>query len=301
VFNLSELGLRLKEAREQKKLTLEDIQSITKIQKRYLQGIEDGNYKVLPGSFYVRAFIRQYAEAVDLNPDEILQEYKSEVPGGIVVEEQTEQLSRVSNRRSEIKYQNNKVYDILPKVVLGILIIAVFMGVWLLFQNNSDDKAKSININKTDAEYEVSKKNKKVTNDTPKETDIDSEEKPVENTKKPDDNQQNLKQVVSTLETNSKRSTLELKETEKFILEILPSGTSYLEVKNGKGQIFFSGMTKEGETLTYDFSREEEVVLNIGRTIDVKMKINGEEVLFPQKPEDFVHQVITIKFNQQPM
>ncbi|MDF2606619.1 MAG: ymfM [Bacillales bacterium] len=301
MFNLSELGLRLKEAREQKKLTLEDIQSITKIQKRYLQGIEDGNYKVLPGSFYVRAFIRQYAEAVDLNPDEILQEYKSEVPGGIVVEEQTEQLSRVSNRRSEIKYQNNKVYDILPKVVLGILIIAVFMGVWLLFQNNSDDKAKSININKTDAEYEVSKKNKKVTNDTPKETDIDSEEKPVENTKKPDDNQQNLKQVVSTLETNSKRSTLELKETEKFILEILPSGTSYLEVKNGKGQIFFSGMTKEGETLTYDFSREEEVVLNIGRTIDVKMKINGEEVLFPQKPEDFVHQVITIKFNQQPM
>jgi cytoskeletal protein RodZ len=299
---LSELGLRLKEAREQKKLTLEDIQSITKIQRRYLQGIEDGNYKVLPGSFYVRAFIRQYAEAVDLNPDEILQEYKSEVPGGVVVEEQTEQLSRVSNRRSEIKYQNNKVYDILPKIVLGVLIVAVFMGVWILFQNNSNDEAKSTNLNKTDAEYEVSKDNKKNTVDKPKpkETDTEEEEKPVDNAKNNDD-QNKLKQVINTIETNSKRSTLELKETEKFILELLPIGTSYLDVKNGKGQIFFSGMTKEGETLTYDFSREEEVVLNIGRTLDVKMKINGEEVLFPQKPEDFVHQVITIKFDQQPM
>ncbi|MDF2946047.1 MAG: family transcriptional regulator [Bacillales bacterium] len=299
---MSELGLRLKEAREQKKLTLEDIQSITKIQRRYLQGIEDGNYKVLPGSFYVRAFIRQYAEAVDLNPDEILQEYKSEVPGGVVVEEQTEQLSRVSNRRSEIKYQNNKVYDILPKIVLGVLIIAVFMGVWILFQNNSNDEVKSTNLNKTDAEYEVSKDNKKNTVDKPepKETDTEEEEKPVDNAKNNAD-QNKLKQVINTIETNSKRSTLELKETEKFILELLPIGTSYLDVKNGKGQIFFSGMTKEGETLTYDFSREEEVVLNIGRTLDVKMKINGEEVLFPQKPEDFVHQVITIKFDQQPM
>ena len=63
---MTELGARLKEARLAKGYSLEDLQEITKIQKRYLIGIEEGNYSIMPGSFYVRAFIKQYAEAVGL-------------------------------------------------------------------------------------------------------------------------------------------------------------------------------------------------------------------------------------------
>ena len=40
---MSELGTRLKEARIAKGYSLEDLQDLTKIQKRYLAGIEDGN------------------------------------------------------------------------------------------------------------------------------------------------------------------------------------------------------------------------------------------------------------------
>ena len=61
---MTELGKILKEAREAKGLSLDDLQQITKIQKRYLIGIEEGNYDMMPGKFYVRAFIKQYAEAV---------------------------------------------------------------------------------------------------------------------------------------------------------------------------------------------------------------------------------------------
>ena len=64
---LTELGNRLKEARLSKGYSLDDLQEITKIQKRYLVGIEEGNYSIMPGSFYVRAFIKQYAEAVGLD------------------------------------------------------------------------------------------------------------------------------------------------------------------------------------------------------------------------------------------
>lgn len=73
---LTELGTRLKEARLSKGYSLDDLQEITKIQKRYLVGIEEGNYSIMPGSFYVRAFIKQYAEAVGLDADEILAEFK---------------------------------------------------------------------------------------------------------------------------------------------------------------------------------------------------------------------------------
>lgn len=67
---MTELGNRLKEAREEKGMSLDDLQAATKIQKRYLTALEEGNYDVIPGKFYVRAFIKQYAEAVGLNSEQ---------------------------------------------------------------------------------------------------------------------------------------------------------------------------------------------------------------------------------------
>ncbi|MGQ7033298.1 helix-turn-helix domain-containing protein, partial [Escherichia coli] len=47
------------------------------MRKRHLVAIEEGNYDVLPGAFYARAFIKQYADAVGLNREELLVEYQS--------------------------------------------------------------------------------------------------------------------------------------------------------------------------------------------------------------------------------
>ncbi|OWR27906.1 helix-turn-helix domain-containing protein [Saccharibacillus sp. O23] len=77
---MSDLGQQLKDARLQKGLSLEDVQEMTKIRKRYLEAIEQGDFKVLPGSFYVRAFIKTYAEAVDLDAETLLQNHPKDVP-----------------------------------------------------------------------------------------------------------------------------------------------------------------------------------------------------------------------------
>lgn len=77
---MSDLGQQLKDARLQKGLSLEDVQEMTKIRKRYLEAIEQGDFKVLPGTFYVRAFIKTYAEAVGLDPEALLQSHPKDVP-----------------------------------------------------------------------------------------------------------------------------------------------------------------------------------------------------------------------------
>jgi len=77
---VSELGQLLKKARLERGISLEDLQETTKIRKKYLESIEEGNYKVLPGSFYVRAFIKSYAEAVGLDPTETLRLYRHDIP-----------------------------------------------------------------------------------------------------------------------------------------------------------------------------------------------------------------------------
>lgn len=48
---VTELGQKLKEARETKGLSVDQLHEITKIQKRHLVAIEEGNYDVLPGAF----------------------------------------------------------------------------------------------------------------------------------------------------------------------------------------------------------------------------------------------------------
>ena len=70
---MSQIGEQLKEARLQKGMSLEDVQEITKIRKKYLEAIETGEYKILPGSFYVRAFIKTYAETVGIDVNELLE------------------------------------------------------------------------------------------------------------------------------------------------------------------------------------------------------------------------------------
>ena len=63
----SAIGQELQQARLDKGLSLDDIQQSTKIQKRYLAAIESGQFDQLPGAFYERAFVRQYATAVGID------------------------------------------------------------------------------------------------------------------------------------------------------------------------------------------------------------------------------------------
>lgn len=78
---MSELGLLLKKARMEKGYTLDDVEEHTKIRKRYLEAIESGDFGHLPGNFYVRAFIKNYALCVGLDSKEVLSLYRNVLPG----------------------------------------------------------------------------------------------------------------------------------------------------------------------------------------------------------------------------
>ncbi len=77
---MTDLGETLRKARLERGMTLEELEELTKIRKRYLQAIESQNFEVLPGNFYARAFIKNYAEAVGLDPEQIMQMYKNVIP-----------------------------------------------------------------------------------------------------------------------------------------------------------------------------------------------------------------------------
>ncbi|QGS68686.1 helix-turn-helix domain-containing protein [Oceanobacillus sp. 143] len=111
-----DVGVRLKEARLEKGLSLDELQEITKIQKRYLVAIEEGNLSILPGKFYARAFIKEYATAVDLDSSELLEEHKEEIPQ---TEEESEiQYTRIERSRKEANVDKNSTFSFIPTIIV---------------------------------------------------------------------------------------------------------------------------------------------------------------------------------------
>lgn len=74
---MKELGAKLKEAREKKGITLQQIQEKTRIGMRYLEALEEGRFEETPGEVYLKGFLRSYAEVVGLDPDAVVAEYKT--------------------------------------------------------------------------------------------------------------------------------------------------------------------------------------------------------------------------------
>lgn len=69
------VGLRLVQAREQRGLSLDDIATRTRIAPRILRSMERDNFAAIPGGIFARGYLRAYALAVDLDPEEIVAQY----------------------------------------------------------------------------------------------------------------------------------------------------------------------------------------------------------------------------------
>lgn len=66
----------LEEHRRRAGVTLEQISDSSKISKRFLVAIEQGDYGVLPGGLFTTSYIRQYAEATGADAGEILEHFR---------------------------------------------------------------------------------------------------------------------------------------------------------------------------------------------------------------------------------
>lgn len=71
-----EIGSHLRQAREAIGMSLEELQEKTRIQKSFLIAIENGEFHKLPSPFYVRTYLRSYANCVKIEPHHILRQYR---------------------------------------------------------------------------------------------------------------------------------------------------------------------------------------------------------------------------------
>ena len=129
-------------------MTLDDLQQATKIQKRYLIAIEDEKFDELPGDFYVRAFVKQYADTVGLDGEDLLKEYDDDLPKA-KTDEYSEHIAQAVETRatSKSKRKLTKVNDArkyLPTLIAIIVVIVVLAAIWLtaIVRSHKDSSTK---------------------------------------------------------------------------------------------------------------------------------------------------------------
>ncbi|MBU1099860.1 MAG: DUF4115 domain-containing protein [Bacteroidetes bacterium] len=97
---LKQFSDELKQIRESKQVTIEHIASKTRIDIKFLKAIEEGNFNVID-QIYIRAFIKEYSQTLDLNPDEYINKYDMAKSGNVFQAKPSENEVEVEEKKEE--------------------------------------------------------------------------------------------------------------------------------------------------------------------------------------------------------
>ncbi|WP_017796736.1 helix-turn-helix domain-containing protein [Oceanobacillus kimchii] len=303
-----DVGAKLKEARLSSGISLDSLQETTKIQKRYLVAIEEGNLHILPGKFYARAFIKEYATAVGLDPNELLEEHREELPS---TEEENVQYTRIQRTRRENNSNDkgSRISSSIPSIIVVLLVIGIIIVAWLFIRANSSDA--------TDPSEEP-QENNVIIEDGTNDSNTDSGEG-TSNEGEEENNEENGDAAEDNNESEDSPS-------EELSVEVIEEGTgsspnsvigvsnygdevtvsvdvtgdgeeSWLEVTSGSGESLFSSVfNAEAAPQEWDASDFDSISLNVGYAPAVTISINGTEIEYPVDMST-VHQKLEIQFN----
>jgi cytoskeleton protein RodZ len=117
------VGERLRLAREEKGLSLDDIAAQTRIPRRHLESIEKAEWDALPAPTYTTGFAKSYASAVGLDRTEIGDQLRAEMGGQRFAANQTEVFEAADPARTMPKW--------LVLGAIGAVIVLVILMSWL--------------------------------------------------------------------------------------------------------------------------------------------------------------------------
>ncbi len=295
---MATIGEQLKKAREDHNMSLEELQKKTKIQKKYLEALEEDNFSAMPSSYYVRAFIRQYAKAVDIDGDHLVKVYDGEPSKGSI----TSQDQTVHETRSEIHTEQSNIVKLQHKLPMIILLIVAFgiIGV-VIYETVQHNKVTPIDTRQFDVEegYETSEDE-----NTLDEEEIDTSDEEIE-----------VKETTPSSEenediSNNKITQKKIDETQfdvtyqgKTPVELSFTGVSddcWIGISDYNGFYLFQGTIKPGQTkqvMIPEHVTQAYLTLGMPQAVDIKM--NNEPLSLDISKDDLTQKTIILNIESE--
>lgn len=150
----AKFGARLRMERERRRITLASIAANTKIGLHLLEGLERGQVTRWPSGIFRRSFIRSYAEAVGLDPEEIAREFLARFPdpADLPFEAPTPEMRRTPENEAVLRLNLADLesastrgtllfgmgprwaaaaWDVCVLLAIGLLLFAAFNRFWM--------------------------------------------------------------------------------------------------------------------------------------------------------------------------
>jgi len=124
------LGRILQSARRAQELSVEQISAELRIEQRHLQALEDERFDTLGAPVFAKGYLKQYANRLGLDYDELLVEYYRLVEPEDVL---------IAPSRS-IKLRDERQITVWIVAVLALLLLAVFLFVWWVREPETDER-----------------------------------------------------------------------------------------------------------------------------------------------------------------
>lgn len=262
---MSELGEKLKSARLEKGWSLDELQKRTKIQKRYLEAIEEGDFSSMPGDFYARAFVKTYAETVHLNTAEIFAAYEEELPK-LEKTEAADLPRRADRTRAAGRSRPNSSSSLLP-TLFGIgFILIVGLAVWFFIQDNNQPERTAVNNDQQENGVEV--------NNIPAD---ENGNEPSGDTA-PDENNNNESDSLDFSEQEDNRFYYTFDGSEEWELELNFTGNSWVQILDENDSEIHQQEHGDGDEISFDLNDDDAVTFNLGNARTARIFINGEEL-----------------------
>ena len=124
---MGSFGQELRQAREARKITLQEIAATTKISCRSLQALEDEHFDLLPGGIFNKGFVRAYARYVGLDEEKTLAAYMATAK----VEGSDTDLQTISNQVAAAGAQDSGLNAATLMGILALIVALAVGALWL--------------------------------------------------------------------------------------------------------------------------------------------------------------------------
>jgi cytoskeleton protein RodZ len=299
------LGEELKRRREERQISLTDISEATRIGTRFLKAIEADNFSVLPGGIFTRSFIRAYAREIGMDEDEAISLYQQQATGQATPEGQPappassaqptsaeqrtrqatviEQQARVSAEERKRKHEPVTYRPSGPRtnwstviIVGGIALFVIIIVVALV---------KQLNRSTGENAPPIAQANRNAQTTTPPTT---APTPPLPTSTTP----------TQTPPTTTPEAPPSVPQGEMLTVKLeATTGDSYIQfqVDDAKPTRM---LLKQGQSQDLP-PAQNQIKLNYGNRLALKLKINNREATFPAEAPKFGAQVTISRDNLQ--
>lgn len=268
------IGDTLRREREKQKFSLKDVEQGTSIRSVYIDAIEKGEYDKLPGEVYAKGFIKNYANFLNLNGEELVRQFVMEISTVADTAEENPavkdpnfnssiaatnigskyQTDQIANKKSETE-SDSKKYLAAAIAFIAIIIGGIFYG----FSGSDSENVTVAQSEVKNTPVETSKV------ETPKIEEKQAETPATVETQKPVETPAPEIQTVAAAPA----------PVEGVNLQATFSGDCWTRVIVD-GTMFYEGMISAGES--FDWKGNQSVSVLLGNAGAVQFVMNGQSV-----------------------